>query len=65
MFMARNTEFLEEIANDSVYWIGDTGSSTHITMSDEGVTNLQAPQGESAVVMVNGEKVTKNRIGTV
>ena len=52
MFMAEKARFLEEIANDPEYWIGDTGASTHITMSDKGMEKLRVP----AMVMANGEK---------
>ena len=58
MFMAEKARFLEEIANDPEYWIGDTGASTHITMSDKGMEKLRVP----AMVMANGEKVVKDKI---
>ena len=65
MFMAGNARFLEEIANNPEYWIGDTGASTHITMSDKGMEKLRIPEVESTVVMANGEKLAKEGIGTV
>ena len=41
-FIAENAGFLEEIANDPAYWIGDTGASTQITTSDKEMEKIKS-----------------------
>ena len=63
--MTGNAGFLEEIANYAEYLIGDTGASAHVTMPYKGMVHLRKPKGDITVGMVNGQKVSKERIGTV
>ena len=56
---------INDIENNDEYWIGDTGATTHITNYPEGIYNCAYPTGETKVIMGNGTKVTKDKIGTL
>ena len=63
--MAHTQLTMDEISNSDEYWIGDTGITTHITSFPEGVYNCASPKGTSKVVMGNGNKISKDKIGTL
>ena len=63
--MAHTQLTMDEISNSDEYWIGDTGATTHITSIPEGIYNCARPDGTSKVVMGNGNKISKDKIGTL
>ena len=56
---------IKDLENNDEFWIGDTGATTHITNYSAGIYNCAYPTGKSKVIMGNGTKVTRDKIGTL
>ena len=56
---------MKDIMNNNEYWIGDTGATTHMTNASAGIYNCAYPTGQTKVVMGNGAKINREKIGTL
>lgn len=54
---------IEALIKHPDYWIGDTGATTHLTFSSDGMTNLREPNQSTSIVMGNGDNVQKEQRG--
>lgn len=45
---------IEALDKHPDYWISDTGATTHLTFSLDGMTNLRQPDQSTSIVMSNG-----------
>ena len=54
---------IEALNKHPDYWIGDTGATTHLTFSLDGMTNLRQPDQSTSIVMGNGANVQKEQKG--
>ena len=63
--LIQNELVMKDIMNNNEYWIGDTGATTHMTNNSEGIYNCAYPTESTQVVMGNGTKVNKEKIGTL
>ena len=55
---------LNTLSNDSEYWIGDTGASTHMTYCKDGMI-FQRSLDKSEVIMGNGSKIIEEGKGSL
>ena len=56
---------MKDIMTNNEYWIGDTGATTHMTNTSAGIYNCAYPTGQTKVVMGNGTKINREKIGTL
>ena len=54
---------IQELSENSEYWIGDTSTTTHLTNSSEGMINIKYPTDTTQVVIGNGTRVNREQVG--
>jgi hypothetical protein len=56
---------LSNIMKNEEIWIGDTGSTSHLTFSKNGMMNITRGSIENQLVMGNGDRVQASVLGTI